>query len=68
MNIQANFVVYLSVTIIGLQSGCKEEGFDVPMATPDNNPNNQPASRCPEIWNLGGVWLDPDLVVHGRQS
>ena len=63
MNIQGKFLWCISiVTIIGLQSGCKEEGFDVPMATPDSNPNNQPASRCPEIWSdLGGVWLDPNL-------
>ena len=63
MNIQGFFLRCASiVTIIGLLSGCKEEGFDVPMGTPESNSNNQPESRCPEIWSeLGGVWLDPDL-------
>ena len=63
MNNQGFFLWFVAiVTIIGLQSGCKEKGFDVPMSTPDSNPNNQPISRCPEIWSdLGGVWLDPDL-------
>ena len=63
MNIQGNLFWFVAiVTMIGFQPGCKEEGFDVPMATPDSNPNNAPASRCPEEWSeVRGIWLDPDL-------
>lgn len=63
MNIQGSFLCFATFfTIFSVQTACKEEGFDVPMGTPDSNPNNEPVSRCPEEWSeVGGVWLDPNL-------
>lgn len=59
MNIQGKILCF--ATFFAL-SACKEEGFDVPMGTPDSNDNSPNTSNCPGEWsNLGDIWLDPNL-------
>ncbi len=61
MNIQGKILCFATFFVF---SACKEEGFDVPMGTPDSNPNSTDPSLCPEVWSeLGGAWLDPNLCA-----